>query len=119
MKSVKVLVKNDFVDKDTDTTIVAGTSYDVHDEERLQHLIDADVIHDPSKKIPTKKEESEDDDDKGLSLEDALAGLDNANDEHWEDNGQPSLKYLSEVTKSTVKRKAVNDLAKDLVRKKD
>lgn len=38
------------------------------------------------------------DDGGGVTLEEALTGLDNANDAHWTQAGKPSLEHLQQVT---------------------
>lgn len=52
-----------------------------------------------------------DKDDGGVALEEALAGLDNANDAHWTQAGKPSLEHLQNVTgNSDLKRAEVDAL---------
>lgn len=45
-----------------------------------------------------------------VSLQDAVADLDNANDEHWTQGGKPSLEHLAKVTGGEVKRADVDAL---------
>lgn len=54
-----------------------------------------------------------------LSLADAVAALDDNNDDHWTDGGKPDLKALAGLTGGSVSRADVDALSPARVRKTD